>query len=54
MKRLNTKNTPAIPSKILKELSNEIAMPLYILFKKSIEEKTVPDDWKTATVIPIL
>ena len=25
----------------------------YILFKKSIEEKTVPDDWKTATVIPI-
>ena len=56
LEELNTNKAcgpDAIPSKILKELSNEIAMPLYILFKKSIEEKTVPDDWKTATVIPI-
>lgn len=56
LQNLNTKKAcgpDTIPAKILKELSKELPIPLYILFKKSVEEKTVPNDWKTATVIPI-
>ena len=42
-----------IPAKVLKELSEELSIPLCILFKKSLSESTIPSDWKTATVIPI-
>ena len=43
----------AIPARMLKELSDELAEPLSILFNKSVETMTIPDDWKVATVTPI-
>lgn len=42
-----------IPAKVLKELSEDLVKPLYILFTKSITDMTIPNDWKKATVIPI-
>ena len=39
--------------RILKELANEIAEPLQIIFNKSLIEGKVPQDWKLANVTPI-
>ncbi|XP_038071919.1 uncharacterized protein LOC119740627 [Patiria miniata] len=30
-----------------------MATPLYLLFKKSIAEETIPEDWRRAKVVPI-
>ena len=42
-----------VPPKVLKELSEELALPLTILFNKSLEEGTVPSEWKRAEVVAI-
>ena len=42
-----------IPSKILKELSNELAYPISFLFNSSLETGQLPEDWKSAEVIAI-
>ena len=42
-----------IPPRVLKELSEELALPLCILFNKSLESGEVPEDWKTAVVTAI-
>ena len=42
-----------IPPKVLKELSKEIAIPLSLIFNKSLELGKIPDDWKTAVVTAI-
>ena len=39
--------------KVLKEACNEIALPLVIIFRKSMDEGKVPDGWKVAEVIAI-
>ena len=39
--------------KVLKECSEEISTPLYIVFRKSLDSGTLPEDWKTARVTPI-
>ena len=39
--------------RVLKELANEIAKPLQIIFNKTILEGKVPEDWKLANVTPI-
>ena len=39
--------------RILKELANEIAEPLQVIFNKSLNEGKVPQDWKLANVTPI-
>ena len=39
--------------KILKELSGEIAMPLKLIFEKSLDEGKLPKEWKIAEVKPI-
>ena len=35
---------------LLKECATELYMPLYKCFSKSIQEGTVPEDWKKANV----
>jgi len=39
--------------KLLIETCNEIAYPLLLLFRKSLNESSVPNDWKQTNVTPI-
>ena len=39
--------------RLLKEIVDEIAHPVAILFNQSLEDGSVPLDWKTANVMPI-
>ena len=39
--------------RILKGAASAICVPLTIIFKKSICTAIIPDDWKTANVVPI-
>jgi len=43
-----------LSAKLLIEVQNEIAYPLLLLFKKSLSESSIPQDWKQANVTPIL
>ena len=42
-----------IPPRVLKELANELSLPLSILFNKTMEKGSIPSDWKRAEVVPI-
>ena len=42
-----------IPARVLKELHSELAVPLCILFNKSIEQANVPKNWKEGLVTAI-
>jgi hypothetical protein len=42
-----------ISPRLLAELSDILAEPIAIIFKKSLESGTVPDEWRKATVSPI-
>ena len=56
LKKLNHAKSPGpddLHPKILKELAEELAKPLTILFNKSISESKIPTEWKQAEVRPI-
>jgi len=42
-----------IHPKVIKELKNELAKPLSILFRKSIDSRRIPNEWKTSHVTPV-
>ena len=42
-----------IPAKILKEAAENLAPALTLIFQASLEQSTLPDDWKMAHVAPI-
>ena len=42
-----------IHPKFLKECAHEVALPLYIIYRKSLDMGVLPIDWKMARVIPI-
>ena len=42
-----------ISSRVLKELADQMAMPLSLLFNQSIEDGKIPADWKEAYVSPV-
>ncbi len=42
-----------IGPRVLRELSGELAPPLAHVFRRSLDEKKVPNDWKKANVTPI-
>ena len=42
-----------IPPKVLKEVSEELSLPLCNLYNKSLETGSLPEDWKTAEVIAL-
>ena len=37
----------------LKELSNELSLPLSLIFSKSFSEGELPKDWKGAFIAPL-
>ena len=56
LKSLKPNKSPGpdgIHPRILKELSDELAYPLRLLFEKTISCGKLPDAWKTAEVRPI-
>ena len=56
LKELNVNKSPGpdlIPPRVLKEVCEEIATPLCLLFNKSIETGILPNDWKKAEVIAL-
>ena len=42
-----------IPPCVLKELATEIAPALTIIYETSLQQSTVPTDWKEALVTPV-
>jgi hypothetical protein len=42
-----------IHPRLLKELENEILIPLKLIYERSLNENVIPLDWKIATVTPI-
>ena len=56
LKKLKVNKSPGpdqIHPRVLNEISNEICKPLQIIFQKSINTKTLPDEWKHAQVTAI-
>ena len=56
LKKLNpnkAQGPDGIPSRVLKELNKQLALPLSILFNKSLREGKIPKDWKEAEVVAI-
>ena len=42
-----------LASMLLIKVQDLITYPLYLLFKKSLSDTVIPDDWKQAVVTPI-
>ena len=56
IKLLKTEGSPGpdrITAKLLQQVAWEISPPLTILFRKSLAEGVVPEDWRQANVTPI-
>ena len=39
--------------RVLKEVKNEIAYPLKVIFESSLEKNILPNDWKSGNITPI-
>ena len=53
LKEQSASGPDEIPPRVMKELRNEIAVPLTILFRHSIKTGEIPDEWRDAVVTPI-
>ena len=53
LKTNNSAGPDNIHPRLLKELSNELTKPLALLFKKSLQEALIPQQWKKSHVSPI-
>ena len=42
-----------IYARLLREAENELAIPLSIIFCRSVSQNEIPEDWKRANVVPI-
>ena len=42
-----------IPARVIKEMKDEITKPLLLLFRKSMDDGEIPDEWRDAEVTPI-
>ena len=56
LKQLNNckaQGPDGIPPRVLKEVSENLAIPLSILFNTSLEKGLIPADWKQAEVVAV-
>ena len=53
LKEYSAPGPDGIPPKVIKELKNELVMPLTFLFQKSMESERIPEDWREANVTPL-
>ena len=56
IEQLKNRSAPGpdgLAPRLLKELVNEVAVPLSIIYSKSMASGEVPEDWRTAYVTPI-
>jgi hypothetical protein len=56
LNNLNTSKAPGpdgVSTRVLKECRTELAEPIKNLFNQSVETSTLPNEWKTANVVPI-
>ena len=53
MREFSAPGPDGFPPKLFKMLVREIAEPLKILFRRSLDEGKIPDDWRDAHVTPI-
>lgn len=53
LKQYGAPGPDAIANKVLIEACDELCVPLTILFRKSLSEAVVPEDWRSANVSPI-
>ena len=56
LKHVKNSSSPGpdeISQRILKEVADEISVPLSLLYNKSMKSSQLPNDWKTANVVPI-
>jgi hypothetical protein len=53
LKKSNSSGPDGMTVTLLQEVSNSISVPLACLFRKSMQEGIVPQDWKDAIVVPI-
>jgi len=47
------KNPDGWPPVVLKEIAQQIFMPLHMIFSKSLNTGHVPDNWKKSLLVPI-
>ena len=53
LKRHSAPGPDGIENTVLIEASEELVLPLLLLFKKSLRNSTVPQDWRSANVTPV-
>ena len=53
MKDNKSPGVDGIPSKLLKEIAEQISIPLAKVFKLSLEEGIVPSEWREADITPL-
>ena len=53
MKDNNSPGVEGIPPKLLKEIVEQISTPLAKVFNLSLEQGTVPSEWKKANITPL-
>nr|VZI00015.1 unnamed protein product [Spirometra erinaceieuropaei] len=53
LKEATSPGPDELPAKFLKELATELAEPLCLLFKASVDAGRLPPEWKTAWISPI-
>ena len=56
LRKLDVHKAPGpdgLSPKLLKELADELAPILTLLFQTSLQQGKIPDDWRTADIVPI-
>ena len=53
LRQLKSPGTDQVHPYVLRECCEEMAVPLFMIFRKSLDEGRIPEDWKMARVTPI-